>query len=311
MTQSKQPLTSPQEQDTVTLHVQNIQFGNAPDSRSNVTVEFGAQTHPGKVRDSNEDHYLIVKFSRHMTPILSNIPQAELPGDSEESTFGLVVADGMGGQVGGEVASRSAIQTLMALVMKAPKWVIKMNETEAHELMERAIRYFKRVDSALTEKAKSEPGLAGMGTTLTAAYNTGREAFIVHVGDSRAYLYRANQLYQLTRDQTVAQALADAGSISPEEVPTHPLRHMLTNAIGYRAGQVEAEIQQIPLYDGDRLLLCSDGLTEMLDDEVIASTLEKYPAPAEACNILVDLALQNGGKDNVTVLIANYKIPDQ
>jgi protein phosphatase len=306
--EQKQDLLSDQ-QDTISLQIQNMpKPGEQSVGANQVKVEFGAHTHPGKIRENNEDHYIIAKFNRNITPILSNIPADEIPGPPEEATYGMVIADGMGGQVGGEIASRTAIQILMHLVLKAPKWAIKMNEQEAHELMERASRYFKKIDSALTQKSKNEPALAGMGTTLTAAYNTGREVFIVHVGDSRAYLFRRGELFQITRDQTVAQALADAGSIKREEVSSHPLRHMLTNAIGYRAGQIEADIQEVRLLDGDLLLLCTDGLTEMVNDAAITKVLTQTTSPSEACNNLVDLALENGGKDNVTVLIASYRI---
>ena len=147
-----------------------------------------------------------------------------------------------------------------------------------------------------------------MGTTMTGTYSVGKNLFIVHVGDSRAYLFRDAKLYQITRDQTVAQALADSGQISENDISKHPLRHMLTNSMGSRDGDVVAEIQQLKLADGDRIMLCSDGLTEMVSDEAIADVLARIPASADACQALVALALENGGKDNVTVVIARYSI---
>ncbi len=273
-----------------------------------VQVEFGAVSHKGKVRTNNEDSYIALKLSRTLTPVFTNVPEKYLPLPFEESGYGMVVADGMGGQAAGEIASRSAIQILMNLTTRAPKWTLKLHENEARELMARAINYYRKIDSELSTRAKSDPGLSGMGTTLTGTYSVGSNLFIIHVGDSRAYIFRGRKLYQLTRDQTVAQALADAGQISSRDVSKHPLRHMLTNAMGYRDGEIVAEIQQLQLADGDRLLLCSDGLTEMVSDPVIADTLSQVQTSADACQALVELALQNGGKDNVTVLIARYSI---
>ena len=273
-----------------------------------VDVEFGALSHPGKVRTNNEDHYVILKLSRTMQPLYTNVPEKELPAPFEETGYGMVVADGMGGQAGGEVASRSAIQILLNLTKKAPNWILKIDEDEAQEVMELSAKYYKKVDSELSDKAKSEPGLQGMGTTLTATYSIGETAFIMNVGDSRAYLFRDNKLYQLTRDQTVAQALADSGQITPDQVTSHPLRHVLTNAVGARGGNISVDIQQIQLRNEDRLLLCSDGLTDMIDDRGISETMARIQASADCCQELVNLALQNGGHDNVTVLIARYKL---
>jgi protein phosphatase len=286
----------------------NIQIPAPSEKRPvKVEAEFGALSHPGKVRTNNEDHYVILKLSRIMQTLYTNVPQSELPGSFEETGYGMVVADGMGGQAGGEVASRSAIQILLKLTKKAPNWILKMDEDEAREVMELASSFYQTVDSVLTDKAKSEPALHGMGTTLTASYSVGATAFIMNVGDSRAYLFRGGKLYQLTRDQTVAQALADSGQIPPEQITTHPLRHVLTNAVGARGGHISVDIQQIAIANEDRLLLCSDGLTDMVDDKTIAETISRFQAPADCCQELVNTALQNGGHDNVTVLIARYK----
>jgi PPM family protein phosphatase len=283
---------------------------SVPPSKRNidVQVEFGALSHQGKVRTNNEDSYLAVKLSRLLTPVLTNVPDKYLPVPFEESGYGMVVADGMGGQAAGEVASRTAIQVLMNLTTKAPKWTLKLDDEEARELMAQGINFYKKIDYKLSERAKTEPSLSGMGTTMTGTYSVGKNLFIVHVGDSRAYLFRDEKLYQMTRDQTVAQALADTGQISENDISKHPLRHILTNAMGSHDGDIVAEIQQLKLADGDRILLCSDGLTEMVSDEAIADVLTRIPASADACQALVELALENGGKDNVTVVIARYSV---
>ncbi|HEY1433755.1 MAG TPA: protein phosphatase 2C domain-containing protein, partial [Thermoanaerobaculia bacterium] len=158
--------------------------------------------------------------------------------------------------------------------------------------------------------AKADLSLRGMGTTMTVACSLGPEVMTAHVGDSRAYVHRrGGRLERLTRDQTMAQSLADAGAITQDEVAKHPSRHVLTSALATRGAFVQVELKRARLEDGDQLLLCSDGLTEMVPDEQIARVLAAGAASADACRQLVDLALAAGGKDNVTVIVGRYKIP--
>ncbi len=151
--------------------------------------------------------------------------------------------------------------------------------------------------------------LLGMGTTLTAAYSMGVDLFVVHLGDSRAYLYRAGSLRQLTKDHTVAQAMADAGHISHDSVRHHAKRNALTNFLGGHNGKVNADLRWLRLADGDRLVLCSDGLNEMVEDVSIGRILGQRRTSRDAAQSLLDEALRRGGKDNVTVIVADYRIP--
>jgi protein phosphatase len=176
-------------------------------------------------------------------------------------------------------------------------------------MVQRALEYFREIDRTLTDSALDDRRLFGMGTTLTAAYSIGVNLFLMHAGDSRAYLLRNGQLTQLTHDHTVAQALADAGQIAPEEVRTHSRRNILTNFLGGHHGKVQADVRWLRLVDGDRILLCSDGLTEMLDDAQIERTLSRFSGSAESAQALLDQALECGGRDNVTVIVARYMIP--
>jgi protein phosphatase len=148
-----------------------------------------------------------------------------------------------------------------------------------------------------------------MGTTLTLAYSAGIHLFLIHVGDSRAYLHRNGLLQQLTRDHTVAQAQADAGVITQEEVRKHLRRNTLTNYLGGHHGRVKADVRWLRLEDGDRVLLCSDGLTDMVDDPSIARCLSQNRESDSAAVALLELALRRGGKDNITVVVAQYAIP--
>jgi len=276
---------------------------------STVKVELGGLSHAGKVRPINEDHYLITRLGRDQETLLTNLPAGAVPQHFQEWGYALAVADGMGGAARGEVASRLALSTLAHLGLHFGKWNLRINEEIAREVTARAERFYQRVGEAVIKEGRADPSLAGMGTTLAGVYSAGNDLFVASVGDSRVYLFRRGRLLQLTRDQTYSQLLADMGQIPQHEVSTHHLRHILTDAIGVGAGEVNVKVRHLSLLNEDRLLLCTDGLTEMVDEEEIAGVLMREPRAQEACQTLVDLALEHGGIDNVTVLMANYEIP--
>lgn len=277
---------------------------------TSVQVDLAATSHPGKVRNRNEDHYMVSRVSRHMEVLMDNLPAGEIPHDVGETGYCMVVADGMGGMNAGDVASMMAISTGVRLADKSVKWGFKINEKEARELLNRMSMYFQEIDRRLTVKSEGDRRLFGMGTTLTLAYSVGAHLFLIHVGDSRAYLWRGGEMKQLTRDHTVAQALADAGQIRPEEVRTHARRNTLTNYLGGHSGKIQADVRWTRLEDGDRLLLCSDGLNDMVDDAGILEALNRREDSKRTTEILLDKALQAGGKDNITIVLAGYSIPD-
>ncbi|MFO7300226.1 MAG: protein phosphatase 2C domain-containing protein [Actinomycetes bacterium] len=226
---------------------------------------WSSASHQGMVRQNNEDSLF--------------------PESSGESTgpVTLMVADGMGGHVAGEVASRLAVNAAAATDLPPADRVAAGN---------RAIR----------EEVARQPGLEGMGTTMTlVTLDPSGKAHFAHVGDSRAYLYRGGELSQLTQDHTVAAEYVLQGRISPEEAATHPQRHMLTRTLGLTRFVNIDEIQ-LELQVGDRLLLCSDGLTEMVPDPVIAEVLEGNGVE-EAAWRLIELANAAGGLDNISVIV--------
>lgn len=279
-----------------------------PPFSSLVELDVAAQTDKGKVRESNEDNFLVARGGRSMEVMLSSVPE-QLPLSSDEIAYAMVVADGMGGAAAGEVASSTALSALLSLVLNTPDWILRINEPMAMEIMARIHDRFLEVNTIVSERAKSTPGLAGMGTTLTVVWSIGNDLFVGHVGDSRAYLFRDGKLNRLTKDQTLAQELIDGGMIQPEDAVVRQYKHVLTQAIGTHVGSLHPEVHRTRLQDDDRVLLCSDGLNEMVDDLTISALLKKHESSADACQALVGLALENGGTDNITVLVGRYRLP--
>lgn len=273
-----------------------------------VEVEFGSATHAGLVRPNNEDCFLVARIERTLEALATNLPPGEIPTRFGELTYGMVVADGLGGSSAGEVASRLAVSTFVNLVLHTPDWIMRGGDDEAARVMDRIAERYRKIGAALTERSEGDAALAGMATTMTLAVTNGADLFLGHVGDSRAYLLRGDQLAKLTRDHTYAQDLADAGQIAQDQVATHRGRHMLTRALGPGGSEVDVDVGRLSLRNGDQLLLCTDGLTGMVDEDTIRGLLASGTAAA-AAQALVDAALANGGKDNVTVVIARYGLP--
>jgi protein phosphatase len=281
-----------------------------PDTGSaRVQVDLAARSHQGLVRRANEDHYLVMRFSRRLDALLTSLPADQLPPRSDEVGYGLLVADGVGGAAAGETASRLAISTLVSLVLHTPDWIMSDGSADIEAIMGRFAERYRLVHAALRDQSSSDPTLAGMGTTMTLACSLGTSLVVGHVGDSRAYLLHDGRLHQLTRDHTYAQALMDLGKISADEAARHPLRHVLTRSLGGSQSGAEGDFRRGGLADGDQLLLCTDGLTNMVDDAAIGAILAGAGSADDACQALVDAALEHGGKDNVTVALARYRFP--
>jgi protein phosphatase len=284
-----------------------------PDSLSTlVKVDLAGLSHPGLVRPNNEDHFLITRFGRFFERLQANFPRLAIPAYAAETGYAMAVADGIGGNAGGEVASQFAIRELVNLVLYTPDWILRVDDIGMSEkIMRRASERWGQINKAMAEEAEADPTLHGFGTTLTVAWSLGADLFLAHTGDSRAYLLRGASMHQLTRDHTLAQELADRGGIERRQVASHGWRHILTRHLGSRRKHVQPDVQRLTLADGDCLLLCSDGLTEMVGDDHISTILQQGASAAQACDALVQFALENGGKDNVTVVVARYQVPQQ
>jgi PPM family protein phosphatase len=273
-------------------------------------IKFGALTDTGKIRGNNEDHFLIARLSKSMQVCKTSLPERGEPQFADEEGYLIVVADGMGGAAAGERASALAVGSVESFVLNTLKWFFHLSGHDEHELLTELRLSLERADRAVIERARADPALEGMGTTLTMAYSVASDLYIVHAGDSRAYLFREGALEQLTRDHTLVQTLIDGGAISPEDAKRHNRRNVVTNVIGGPRAGVFAEIHKVAVLDGDIMLFCTDGLTEPVGDDAIAEVLEHHPDPESACARLVDLALSQGGPDNVTAVVARYQLDD-
>jgi protein phosphatase len=216
---------------------------------------------------------------------------------NEDSAFAgkrlLAVADGMGGHAAGEVASAAVIAALEQLDE------LGVDAGDPQEALREAV---EEANANLRLMVAADNELQGMGTTITAVLSDGEHTWLAHIGDSRAYLLRGGELRQLTRDHTYVQQLVDEGRIAPEDASTHPQRNFITRALDGRA-QIEVDLDRIDLRPGDRLLLCSDGLSGVVTDESMAEVL-RTSSPDEAVQRLIDLALRGGGPDNITCIVA-------
>jgi len=282
-----------------------------PPFSSMVSVDVFAMSDKGHVRTRNEDHFLVLRGGRAIETVMSNLGDSQ-PGDLfEESAFGLVVADGVGGEAAGEVASRQAIYTLLSLALHTPDWNFRWGPKERNAVMWRMKDRFRRVNAALLREAASSSGLSGMCTTMTAAVSHGDDLIIGHVGDSRAYLLHDGKLVRLTRDHTLGARLVEDGTHGPNDRLVRELRNVLMQALGSRETECLPDVHDYVLEDGDQVLLCTDGLTDMVEDNLIERVLNESTSAKSACRSLIDLALSNGGRDNVTAIVARYSIPSQ
>jgi protein phosphatase len=275
-----------------------------------VKVEFGARSHPGKVRTNNEDQLIVVRRSRARDILMTSLPESWLRS-SEQCSYVIAVADGMGGAAFGEVASSLAVASGWELGFDEIKWPMKITSEEVQEILDKFDAYGQLIHRSLLHSIEEDPRLAGMGTTLTAAYTIGLDAFIGHVGDSRAYLFHDNTLRQLTRDHTMAQQFIDMGILSAGSLEARRLGHILTNCLGANSQGIRVDVRHLQLAYGDRLLLCTDGLTDMVGDDQVADILRERANPDAACDALLELALEHGGTDNITMVLARYDMPER
>lgn len=266
---------------------------------------FGA-THPGKVRQINEDQFLVASLNKSTRVHQSSLRANRLP-DRVRGSMGyvLAVADGLGGHEGGEIASTLAIETMIQHLGETISCFYAGDTDEELVFLEQLEGAVMRAHDKVSGQAHGAEGAPA--STLTMAALAWPRAYIVHVGDSRAYYLRESRLRQITRDQTVYEQVLDAGVLSEAQLATSDvtprLRSTLTSAIGSKAAP---EVSLVDLMPGDALLLCSDGLTRHVKDDEIAGVLLANRHAEDACRRLIGLALERGGADNITVIVARF-----
>ncbi|MFO0800661.1 MAG: protein phosphatase 2C domain-containing protein [Gemmataceae bacterium] len=277
--------------------------GGASSGVGPVIVDAAGRTHVGNVRRSNEDNFHIARFGRYLRTVESSLTAADMPDDFEQVGYGFAVADGVGGSAAGEVASRLAITLIIDLVLQTPDWLFAQSAIDVRTVMTRTARRFGLVNDAVVAEAAARPGLRGMGSTLSLAISLGTDLIVAHVGDSPVFLYRGGRLTRLTRDHTVPTSRF---GVHPADATR--VRLALTHAIGIPTNGGDPELSRHTLADRDRILLCTDGLTDLVGEDDIADELGRVSAE-DACQALVGRALDRGGGDNVTVVVASYRFP--
>ena len=250
------------------------------------SISFGNKTDTGKQREKNEDYL-----------------------ETFKSTFGdvFIVCDGMGGHLGGEVASRLAIASAKNVILQNPQRITATKDIIKAAIREANINVFKR--------SKEDPNLKGMGTTIVIAIVNNGILYYGHVGDSRLYIVRGSRIFQLTHDHSFVQTLVDKGLITDDEAENHPRKNEITRALGI-AEAVIPDISEkgLMLYKGDKLILCTDGLSNMVSDRDIYEVV-KETTPLEAADKLIDMANMAGGTDNITLQVISVDrgpaLPDE
>lgn len=269
---------------------------DSPPPSVQVDVEFAARSRRGATPSQNHDHYLILRMGRHQETLMTSLPEGDVRKRFDECGYGMVIADGVG--EAGETASRIAVATLAQLSTYFGKWNLRIDETIAEEVMDRGERFYRTIDSTLLQARHGS--LAEMQTTLTAVYTAGNELFFAHVGNSRAYMFRDGELMQLTRD-----GVSDTASgATPRSA-----RRIATDALGRTgSGGPKIDIERCGLLHGDIVLLCTNGLFSVVDDEAMARAIRAHATPDEQTRALIGLAEQAGGREDATVLVAHYSI---
>lgn len=268
---------------------------------------------PGAERPSNEDRFLIGDFSRSLHIRQSNL-EPELPERVLGQPHGevLVVADGISGQPRGEEASRIAVQTILAYITNILPWAIRLRPGTDEDLLDELQSALRICEKTIREKDAREQGAldtAAMGAALTMAYVLYPTLYVVHAGHTRCYLHREGHLEQLTTDQTYAEKLAEADVLSPAAARTSRWNNVLHNVLGGDQDTVRPEVHRVHLQGGDRVLLCTDGLSNHLDDGALQQALAPPASPREAAEGLVRQAAAAGAADNTTAVVAAWPDP--
>jgi protein phosphatase len=271
-----------------------------------VHVDVHGLTDVGKVREDNQDQFLIAALHKVVEIHGTSIPDAYRDRfHSGARALLLLVADGVGGRQGGSVASSLTLDAITDYVTNSMRCFYKLDEQIPLDLLAELAATVEQSHASVLERAGERPERAGMATTLTMAHVLWPRVYVVHIGDSRCYHIRGSDLVQVTKDQTLVQDLVDLGALTEEDAKRSPLGNVLSQAIGHDE-EINPEITKIEVEPGDGLLLCTDGLTTHVSDQEISAHLNTADSATEACERLVGAAIDGGGRDNVTAVVGRF-----
>jgi protein phosphatase len=268
-------------------------------------------THCGQVRDSNQDHFLIAQLNKSMRITATSMPLDDRLYGCVQGEV-LLVADGMGGHAAGEKASHLAIEHFIRRLLSSIHWHFHGDDEREPEFIEDLQHLLRDAHSRILTEGELHVDQRGMGTTLTSAYIVWPRMYVVHAGDTRCYLIRDGKSNQITTDHTLARQMVEAGGLSPEDEASSKWSNVLWNVLGGQTegGDIMAEVRRVDLMEGDRVVLCSDGLHRYLSDQQLVDLIADTDQPDQACQRCIDFANNAGGEDNVTVIVSMPKSGD-
>jgi PPM family protein phosphatase len=285
---------------------------------ASIGLEVAGLSVSGKTQEQNTDHFVAIRLGRMQETLTASLAEADLPPRFEEYAYAMLVADGLDGDGTGGRASRFALSTLAHLAIRYGKWNVRIGPDTASEVVAQGEFLYRQLSDAIIQASRADSSLAGMTTSLTALYVAGADLFFAHVGHSRAYLFRNGVLIQLTMDHTLERLISASAALRRvrlearrphgTEPSTPEVPRAVPDALGSRGNGTEIAIEHVQLWAADRLLLCTNGLTDHVREDQIADVLAGQRRPADDAQRLVDLALANGATDSVTVLLGDYWI---
>ncbi len=273
-------------------------------TKANIDV-FG-MSHQGLERTENQDHFLVASLHKAIQVYHSSLPE-EAIGEllSPSRGFVFLVADGVGGLPGGRDASRTALSSIVDYVVRTMDLYVQLDPDAEPAFLAELQRSVERSHERVREAGEADDERIGMATTLTMVCIRWPRGYVVHVGDSRCYRLRNGELELLTKDQTMAQAMVDAGALSPDQAEHSGLKHVLYSALG--ATRAEPYTLTTDVQWNDVMMLCSDGITKHVTDDEIRDALRRSTSAEATCRELVDLTLSRGGSDNTTIIVGRLK----
>jgi PPM family protein phosphatase len=267
---------------------------------ADLSFDFGAATHKGLRRAENQDHYIILRRTRTQQLLFTNVPTEELALPADES-YAMAVADGMGGTGCGSLASQIAIKSAWEIAGRATSWIMKLQNLNSAELGERVEGFVYLMQQAFVHEFTANPQFGNSGTTWTSAYFVSGFAVVAQIGDSPCFLWRDGTMRRISVDHTIEQEFISAG-VAPDIAGK--FSHMLTRCLGCESQNARPDVHFLRLKPADQLLICSDGLTDMVAEPKIAECIDNSANAQAACDALIQLALDGGGRDNITAVLA-------